>query len=85
MNVLSYEEVCRIVSLQLGVTELLPGLRLVEDLGAQSADFVNIVARLEEFTGRVLEDDEIAEISTLEDLWKAFREVKVEGRPGVGQ
>lgn len=85
MNVLSYEEVCRIVSVQLGVTELLPGLRLVEDLGAQSADFVNIVARLEEFTGRVLEDDEIAEISTLEDLWKAFREVNVEGRPGVGR
>ena len=45
---ISIEEIISLVSLQLGVKDIAETHRLVEDLGAESADIANIVATLEE-------------------------------------
>ena len=68
MNIL-IEDIISIVSLQLGVKRVEEGQRLVEDLGAESADIANIVAALEEKYDLFISEEMIAQIKSVKDLY----------------
>ena len=67
-------EIPTIVGLQLGREEVLPEHRLFEDLGAESGDFVAIVAIVEERYGIFIEEEELPAIRTVADLQRLARE-----------
>lgn len=62
------KEICEMVELQLGKHGVQPSDRLLEDLGAESADVANLVARAEERYGIFIKESEIARIFTPADL-----------------
>ena len=64
----SLEEIARLVSLQLGIRSVNGSDRLVEDLGAESADLVNLVAAAEERYGVSLDETALARVHTVADL-----------------
>lgn len=70
MGAATLEEVQELVSLQLGVARVAPGDRLVEELGAESADVANIVAALEDRYGVTIGEEELPELRTVEDLYR---------------
>jgi len=63
------EDIQTIVRLQLGLTEI-PGLHthLIEELGAESADIVNLIATLEEKYRIFINEEELVNIQTVTDL-----------------
>lgn len=63
------EDINKLVGLQLGRRNVQAGDRLVEDLGAESADVANIVATVEEKYGISIKEAEIARIFTPADLF----------------
>ena len=65
---ISMEDIQRLVALQLGIRIVAEHDRLVEDLGAESADVANIVAAVEEKYHIVVKESEIARIFTPADL-----------------
>ncbi|MEX0343885.1 MAG: acyl carrier protein [Rhizobiaceae bacterium] len=62
------ETVLRIVRLQLGLSDVSPSNDLVEDLGAVSADIVNIVVAVEDKYGMELDETALSNIRTVTDL-----------------
>ena len=62
------EEVCRTVGLVLGRRKVAAGHRMVEDLGAESADILNIMVTLEQKYGVKIDDAEMSSVSTVADL-----------------
>jgi len=68
MTDVSMDEITKLVSLQLGVRDVTADAMLVEELGAESADVVNIIAILEEKYQIVVKETEIAKIQTPADL-----------------
>lgn len=70
MTTVTMEEIQELVSLQLGVTRVAPGDRLVEELGAESADVANIVAALEDRYGIAVGEEELPELRAVEDLYR---------------
>ncbi len=58
-----------VVRLQLGLHDVGGTDHLVEDLGAASVDIVNIVATLEESFDIEIDDADLAELATVEDLF----------------
>ena len=68
MNV-SIDDINKLVSLQLGVRNVTADVLLVEELGAVSADVVNIIAVLEEKYQIVVKETEIAKIKRPADLF----------------
>lgn len=72
------KEICEMVELQLGKRGVQPGDRLLEDLGAESADVANLVARVEERYGIFIKESEIARIVTPADLLAIVRQKKNE-------
>jgi acyl carrier protein len=68
MTDISIEEINELVALQLGVRVVAAQNRLMEDLGAESADVANIVAAVEEKYHIVVKESEIARIFTPADL-----------------
>ena len=63
------DEINKLVSLQLGVRVVTADALLVEELGAESADVVNIIAVLEEKYQIVVKESEIAKIRKPADLY----------------
>lgn len=63
------DEINKLVSLQLGVRHVKESSLLVEELGAESADVVNIIAVLEEKYQIIVKETEIAKIRTPADLF----------------
>jgi acyl carrier protein len=63
------EDIKKLVSLQLGKRNVQANSRLVEDLGAESADVANLVATVEEKYGVSIKEAEIARIFTPADLF----------------
>jgi len=61
-------EIVELVALQLGVAEVRLDDRLAEDLGAESADVMNLVATLEDRYRIEVEEEELAELRTVRDL-----------------
>jgi len=69
MSTVSMDEINKLVSLQLGVRDVTENSLLVEELGAESADVVNIIAVLEEKYQIVVKESEIAMIRMPADLY----------------
>ena len=74
MNNVSMDEINKLVSLQLGVRDVTEDSLLVEELGAESADVVNIIAVLEEKYQIVVKESEIAKIKAPVDLFELVAE-----------
>ena len=68
------KEICEMVELQLGKQNVRPNDRFVEDLGAESADVANLVARVEERYDIFIKESEIARIFTPTDLLAMVRQ-----------
>jgi len=62
------QEILDLVALQLGVDTVEPGDRLVEELGAESADVLNLVATLEDRYEIEIDEEEIPQLSTVADV-----------------
>ena len=62
------EDIISIVSLQLGIKGVLEHHRLIEDLGAESADIANMIATLEEKYQIFINEEMIAKIRSVKDL-----------------
>lgn len=63
------EEVQALVCLQLGVRSVSADDRLMEDLGAESADVVNIIAAAEDKFQLSLDEMDIASIRTVREVY----------------
>jgi len=70
MTDVSLEDIRKLVGLQLGIRLVDEHARLVEDLGAESADVANLVAAVEEKYHIVVKESEIAKIFTPADLFE---------------
>ena len=64
------QEITRLVGMQLGKRNVQAEDRLLEDLGAESADVANIVTAVEDKYGIVIQESEIAGIQTPSDLYQ---------------
>ena len=62
------DEIIKVVSLQLGIRDVTADAMLVEELGAESADVINMIAVLEEKYQIAVKESEIAKIRTPADL-----------------
>ena len=62
------DEIMTIISVQLGIQEIPREAHIIQDLGAESADIVGIVAALEDKYGIMIEEGELAEIQTVVEL-----------------
>ena len=66
------EEIAKILSEQLGVAQSKITLdsKIVDDLGADSLDVVELLMQLEDSTGKTIPDEKVAQIKTVGDLVK---------------
>lgn len=64
----SIDDIVRLVGLQLGRHKVSASDRLVEDLNAESADLVNIIATLDEQYDIHIAEEDIAAIRSVSDL-----------------
>ncbi len=70
---MTIDEIRDLVAVQLGVTAVAAVDRLIEDLGAESADIVNLVAAVEDKYAVVVEEEEIADLRTVRDVHELAR------------
>lgn len=66
---ITIEAVLQIISMQIGVKEIRADQRLFEDLAAESADLVNIIAKIERKYQLIFPEEEIANIRTVNDIY----------------
>lgn len=78
------EEICKLVAVQLGRRRVAAEERLVEDLGAESLDLVNLIARLEERYDLTIDETELPDLRTASDLHRRVR-TGIEEREGGGE
>jgi len=74
MSTLTMDEIKKLVGLQLGRRNVDENDRFFEDLGAESADLANLVARVEEQYGITIKESEIARINTPADLFAIIQQ-----------
>ena len=67
------EDIENLVAVQLGLRKVAAGDRMIEDLGAESLDVVNIVAALEERYQIVIDEVELPDLVTVADLHACVR------------
>ena len=67
------EDIAKMVALQLGRASVEPEQRIIEDLGAESIDVVNIVARVEERYRISIDEMELVDVVTVRDLFDCAR------------
>jgi acyl carrier protein len=72
--VVTIEDIVKLVGLQLGKRGVQPSHRIVEDLGAESGDIINIMATVEERFGVFIDEAEIGRLRTVEELYHAVRQ-----------
>jgi acyl carrier protein len=70
MPTVTQNEILKLVELQLGRRGVQADDRLVEDLGAESADVANLVAAAEEKYRIAIKESELARIDTPQDLFE---------------
>lgn len=80
MDKIRIEDIRKIVGLQLGARSVQEGDRFLEDLAAESADVVNIVAVVEERYGIAITESELARLFTPADLFELVRKKLGDGR-----
>jgi len=69
MTTVSLDEIIMVVSLQLGIRNVNESSLIVEELGAESADVMNIVSVLEERYRIAVKETELAKLRTPADLF----------------
>ena len=67
------EDIQTLVGLQLGKRKVSAPDRLMEDLGAESADIVNIIATVEDKYRISLEEADISRVRTVRDLYDLIK------------
>ena len=67
------EDIQTLVGLQLGKRKVSAPDRLMEDLGAESADIVNIIATIEDKYRISLEEADISRVRTIRDLYDLIK------------
>jgi acyl carrier protein len=87
---LSSEEILRVVQaamkelFELDAGRVQPAARLVDDLGLDSIEALDLLARMEESTGQRLDGSSLRKIRTVQDLVAAIRVVvQGAGRDGA--
>lgn len=68
------DEIFEVVAVQLGCRVITAESKMVEELGAESADLLNIVAALEDRFGIMIAEEELPELSTVDDLYRLVSE-----------
>ena len=68
------EAIEKLVAVQLGRRTVSADDRIIEDLGAESLDVVNIVAALEERYQITIEEVELPDLVTVADLYTCVRQ-----------
>ncbi len=71
---IAIEEIIRIISLQLGNKNVGSEDHLLEDLGAESLDVMNIVIAIEDKYGVVIKDAEIPKLQTPATLFQFVKD-----------
>jgi len=71
---ITIDDICTLVQLQLGVQQVDGTDHIFEDLGADSMDAVNIIATAEEKYAIEIEEDELVRIHTVLDLYTLIQE-----------
>ena len=67
------EDIQAMVAQQLGRRRVAPEDRILEELGAESLDVVNLIAAVEDRYQIAIEEEEISDIETVEDLYETVR------------
>ena len=62
------EHAIEVIKAQLGARDVRPQDRIIEDLGAESADIVGIIAALEDRYAIEIDEAELPDIRTVADL-----------------
>ena len=70
---MTVEEIAELVATQLGVARALPEDLIIEDLGAESADLVNIIAAVEDKYRVSVDEAEVLDVRTVADLHELVR------------
>ena len=70
------------VRMQLGVRRVALEDRLLDNLGAESADVLNLVLALEERFGISIDEESVGRLRTVRDVIDAVRERLAAGRRG---
>ena len=62
-----FEKIAKMLAEQLGIpqSKITPESRIIDDLGADSLDVVELLMTLEDETGKTIPDDEVAQIKTV--------------------
>ena len=71
---ININDVKRIVSLHMGVSEVRDEDHFLEDLGAESMDVLNIIATIEEKYNVAIKDSEIPDLQTPVSLYRFIKE-----------
>ena len=67
------DDIRALVRLQLGLKRVGADDHLASDLGAESADVVNLIAAVEDKYDLTIAEEEIPDIQTVRDLWERVR------------
>ena len=76
--IVSLADLKTLVGLQLGVPNIDETARFVEELGAESADMLNIVLAVEDKYDLSIAEGEMSEIRSTSDLYNLVRRLKGE-------
>lgn len=65
-----FDKVAQLLAEQLGIpqSKITPESRIIEDLGADSLDVVELLMQLEDETGKTIPDDEVTKIKTVGEI-----------------
>jgi len=69
------EDVQALVCMQLGIRKVSAEDRFFEDLGAESADVVNLVAAAEDKYDIEFDEEEIADVRTVQQLYDLIKKL----------
>lgn len=77
---LTLNDICNLVQLQLGIRRVNGNDHILENLGADSVDIVNIIATAEEKYQIEIDEAEIAQLHTVSDLHELVQQKKAANR-----
>lgn len=65
-----FDKIAKLLAEQLGIpqSKITPESKIVDDLGADSLDVVELLMTLEDETGKTIPDDKVAEIKTVGEI-----------------
>ncbi len=77
--IITLDDICNLVRLQLGIRQVKGSDHLLENLGADSVDMVNIVATAEEKYQIEIDEAELTQLQTVSDLHQLIQQKDVIG------